>query len=107
MRSKSQRAINLFKKAVSSVEIQQVVPPSVGHPNAAFDSLPEPDEETLELFKSLTPRDAAGAYLAVALGPMRDSALLRDAQKALVVIKTLLVSLFLFCSIILIYLFYF
>ncbi len=72
--------LNSFKKAVRSVEIQQAVPPSVNHPNAAFDSLPEPDAATLELFRSLTPRDAAGAYLAVALGPMRDSALLRDAQ---------------------------
>ncbi len=107
MRSDGQRALNSFKKAVRSVEIQQAVPPSVNHPNAAFDSLPEPDAATLELFRSLTPRDAAGAYLAVALGPMRDSALLRDAQKALAVIKTLLVSSFLFCSIIFIYLFYF
>ncbi len=107
MSSKNQRAVNSFKKAVRSVEIQQAVPPSVNHPNAAFDSL---RSQTRRRSSSLGPLRLAtllARIWPVALGPMRDSALLRDAQKALAVIKTLLVSLFLFCSIVSIYLFYF
>ncbi len=70
----------------------------VGDVAGPFDSADDPTRDVVGLFNSLTPRDAAGVYLSVALGPPRDTEFVRDAQKALAVIKTLLVMFFFFFS---------
>ena len=70
--------------------------PSKGIRTQAFDAMVEPDPEVVEVFESLTPREAASVYLNVALGPVRENSFVQDAQKALAVVKTLLVFFFFF-----------
>ncbi len=89
-----ERTLRAAKKIARDVEREQPFPPSTGTGTQAFDRMPEPSPEVTALYDTLTPRDAAGAYLSVALGPLRDSEFARDAQKALAVIKTILVRLY-------------
>lgn len=102
MGSGGDKAINLALRTVKSMQSPAPISTDTGVGTHAFDGMPDPDKEVVELFDSLTPRDAAAVYLSVALGPVRDTSFVRDAQKALAVVKTLLVRL-LSCSIFIIY----
>ena len=83
MGSGGECTIKAAKKIVHKTEMAQQAPPSVGLSSAVFDSMPDPDNDDVKLFNSLTPRDAAGAYLSIALGPLCNSEYIWDAQKAL------------------------
>lgn len=90
MGSGGDKAINIALRAVKALQSPEPLT-DTGVGAHAFDAMPDPDGKVVELFDSLTPRDAAAIYLSVSLGPVRDSSFVRDAQKALAVIKTLLV----------------